>query len=172
MLGDVLAMLRSEGADAAAAALGPAVLVGKLPGEDSAWAFRTLRLNPMALMVEPPPRLVREGLMLDMLVWPLRKKGDSRTFRDQVLVGRANANDVILPHPSVSKLHARVRFADGKVFVEDADSANGVLVNGQPAGAGGLPLTDRSTLVLGSVSLRFLSTPALLDLLSSAAPRT
>jgi len=45
-------------------------------------------------------------------------------------IGRRAGNDWILADPHVSGRHARVRAVGGTFFLEDAESANGVLVNG------------------------------------------
>ena len=44
-------------------------------------------------------------------------------------VGRARHNDIALNEPSISKLHARIDYQDGRFFVEDAGSLHGVYVN-------------------------------------------
>ncbi len=44
-------------------------------------------------------------------------------------VGRARHNDIALNEPSISKLHARLDYQDGRYFVEDAGSLHGVYVN-------------------------------------------
>ena len=53
--------------------------------------------------------------------------------RATIRIGKASDNDFITPPDasSVSRHHARlVREADGRLFIEDADSANGTFVNG------------------------------------------
>jgi type VI secretion system FHA domain protein len=45
-------------------------------------------------------------------------------------IGRRAGNDWVLADPHVSGRHARVRSVGGTYFLEDAESANGVLVNG------------------------------------------
>jgi pSer/pThr/pTyr-binding forkhead associated (FHA) protein len=44
-------------------------------------------------------------------------------------VGRARHNDIALNEPSISKLHARIEYKDGRFFIEDAGSMHGVYVN-------------------------------------------
>jgi two-component system response regulator AtoC len=49
-----------------------------------------------------------------------------------VVVGRAAAADVTLPHASrLSRQHARFRLTEGKLWVEDLGSTNGTLVRGE-----------------------------------------
>lgn len=45
-------------------------------------------------------------------------------------IGRRDGNDWVLADPHVSSRHARVRSVGGTFFMEDAESANGVTVNG------------------------------------------
>jgi type VI secretion system FHA domain protein len=51
-------------------------------------------------------------------------------------IGRVAGNDWILADPHVSGRHARVRAMGGTFFLEDAESKNGVLVNGTMLHAG------------------------------------
>jgi len=51
-------------------------------------------------------------------------------------IGRRAGNDWVLADPHVSGRHARVRSVGGTFFLEDAESANGVLVNGTKLHAG------------------------------------
>ncbi|MEZ0314913.1 MAG: FHA domain-containing protein [Myxococcota bacterium] len=51
-------------------------------------------------------------------------------FPNFVSVGRANANDVVISHPSVSKFHAFFRNSDnGEFVIQDGGSKNGTMVN-------------------------------------------
>jgi pSer/pThr/pTyr-binding forkhead associated (FHA) protein len=50
---------------------------------------------------------------------------------DEVTLGRAAGNTVLLPERNVSRRHARIFTQGGALLVEDLHSANGVLLNGQ-----------------------------------------
>ncbi len=52
--------------------------------------------------------------------------------RGSTLIGRGDENDIILDDPLVSKRHARVHVGPGHIELLDMNSANGVLVQGQP----------------------------------------
>jgi len=52
--------------------------------------------------------------------------------QDEVLVGRDEAMDVQLPHPSVSLMHLRLFRRGAALYAEDLGSTNGVLVDGVP----------------------------------------
>lgn len=47
------------------------------------------------------------------------------------LIGRLDECDVVLPSTSVSREHARVFVKNGRCYIEDLGSANGVIVDGQ-----------------------------------------
>ncbi|MFC1610171.1 FHA domain-containing protein [Myxococcota bacterium] len=50
--------------------------------------------------------------------------------RDPVVLGRSHENDVVLPHKTVSRVHARFeKKDDGTLFVTDLGSRNGTCVN-------------------------------------------
>ena len=46
-------------------------------------------------------------------------------------IGRVEGNDIILPSNSVSRTHARIFVAQGRCYVDDLDSSNGVIVDGE-----------------------------------------
>jgi hypothetical protein len=70
---------------------------------------------------------------------------------DELLVGRHDACDVMVGHPSVSRKHARLSFRDGHWVLRDLDSTNGTRVNGRRVGRCRLEPGDR--LLLGSADL-------------------
>jgi tetratricopeptide (TPR) repeat protein len=51
--------------------------------------------------------------------------------RDEISIGRAPGNDLMLPNYSVSRHHATVRFRDGLFVVEDLGSKHGTTVGGK-----------------------------------------
>ncbi|HTU96928.1 MAG TPA: FHA domain-containing protein [Solirubrobacteraceae bacterium] len=70
---------------------------------------------------------------------------------DELLVGRHDACDVMVGHPSVSRRHARLSFRDGHWVLRDLDSTNGTRVNGKAVVRCRLEPGDR--LSLGSADL-------------------
>jgi ABC-type multidrug transport system ATPase subunit len=46
-------------------------------------------------------------------------------------IGRSSTNEIVLKDPTVSRLHARIYFEEGKFWVEDLQSANKTYVNGR-----------------------------------------
>lgn len=67
--------------------------------------------------------------------------------------GREPANTVLLAHPLVSRRHARLTLAgDGRFLVEDLESRNGTLANGEHV-AGSVVLAEPATVEIGPFTL-------------------
>lgn len=64
----------------------------------------------------------------------ITRQSDGRSFRlgGTTTVGRNPGNDLSLPDPLVSGLHARISFRRGVWSIDDLNSRNGTLVNGDP----------------------------------------
>jgi DNA-binding response OmpR family regulator len=71
-----------------------------------------------------------EMAMLLMVEGPSPGK---RTFIDQpeLIIGRDEHCEVVIPERQVSRQHARIRQERGKYILEDLDSKNGTFLNGQ-----------------------------------------
>lgn len=52
--------------------------------------------------------------------------------KDDILIGRETGCDIVLPHVSVSKRHARIYRERGQWYIADCGSTNGVIVNNRP----------------------------------------
>jgi len=77
-------------------------------------------------------------------------KSDRNTMANVVTLGRANSNDIVLPHGVISKLHAVFKKdpTTGQFSVTDAQSKYGTAVDGYPLPpAEAYPLTSKSTIV-------------------------
>jgi len=51
-------------------------------------------------------------------------------LRGDLSIGRTEGNDLVLNHPSVSRKHAKFESRDGRLWIVDLKSTNGVKVNG------------------------------------------
>jgi pSer/pThr/pTyr-binding forkhead associated (FHA) protein len=70
-----------------------------------------------------------------------------------LIIGRAEACDIVLSSALVSRQHARVRVSPEGVSIEDLGSRNGVLVNGIPIEEA-TQLTHGDTILLGDEQLK------------------
>ncbi|MEE1086123.1 MAG: FHA domain-containing protein [Schaedlerella sp.] len=51
--------------------------------------------------------------------------------KEVLRIGRGRENDIVLPHPGVSRMHCLIRRQNGKYVIYDQKTTNGVMVNGQ-----------------------------------------
>lgn len=72
----------------------------------------------------------------------------------EVLIGRVQGNDLLIPDPSVSARHARLRLSGGVWTVADLGSVNGTTVDGN-AVVRAQALAPGSEVAFGSVTLIF-----------------
>jgi len=105
------------------------VLIGHIPGEEDAWNYRTSAVKTISAAVSDTGEV---AALIDenQGAWPLKKAIAGQAFAHTILVGRATSTDICIPHTSVSKLHARLRLAADGIFVSDAGSSNGTMLNG------------------------------------------
>jgi len=88
------------------------------------------------------------------------EKSDRNPYADRISLGRAASCDMVVRHPSVSKLHAHFLRADPSGSsgwsVRDANSKNGVEVNKvRVRSTQGVPLRFGDTLKIGILEGRF-----------------
>jgi pSer/pThr/pTyr-binding forkhead associated (FHA) protein len=57
--------------------------------------------------------------------------GERRLDKAVLTVGRLPGNDVQVPSQRVSRLHAKIRWENGYWLIEDAESLNGLVYQGQ-----------------------------------------
>lgn len=72
----------------------------------------------------------------------------------EALIGRSPACKVVLNDEAVSRRHARISQTPDGFFIEDLDSANGVMVNGEEV-HGPHPLNENDVILIGSHKLTF-----------------
>ena len=82
--------------------------------------------------------------------------GTSRVFqivKDEVSLGRAPENDLVLTNFTISRLHAKIVKDRAGYRILDQSSRNGTQVNGEPVTAA--PLRDGDGILLGKFPIRF-----------------
>lgn len=65
------------------------------------------------------------------IVEPASHTGATYNLGNQITVGRAPTNGIILDDTYVSTVHARIFLTNGNYFVEDLESRNGSMLNGE-----------------------------------------
>jgi serine/threonine protein kinase len=97
--------------------------------------------------------------------------GPRRPLTDHVVlvIGRGEDCDLRLNDPSVSRVHARVTLLDGHIYLEDAGSRWGTLVNGIPTDSRELSPGDR--VEIGDTQLRLESDSPLVTTLAPVRRR-
>ncbi|HKV55854.1 MAG TPA: FHA domain-containing protein, partial [Candidatus Binataceae bacterium] len=77
-------------------------------------------------------------------------------LKEEVSIGRGEDNDIVIPHASVSRSHARLARRDGGFVLTDLNSTNGSYVNNRPI-QGSVAVNNGSELRLGDIRfvLRF-----------------
>ncbi len=72
--------------------------------------------------------------------------------RETFTIGRDPTNDLVIPHPTVSRFHVRIQRRDGAFVITDRNSSNGTYVNGKDIN-GDLALRAYDTIQIGPCSL-------------------
>src|SRR5688572_521114 len=75
---------------------------------------------------------------------------------DELTLGCADDNDLVLADERASRHHARIRRDDGGFAIDDLGSRHGTYVNGERLGAGGRLLEPGDSIEIGDQRLRFL----------------
>src|SRR5712691_9658320 len=57
--------------------------------------------------------------------------GDLQLDKPLITIGRLRSNDVQVPNQRVSRLHARIRNENNAWVIEDAESVNGIIYQGE-----------------------------------------
>ncbi len=81
----------------------------------------------------PVPQPVQSGAMQKARVFievDSKVVGERRLDKEVLTVGRLAGNDVQVPSQRVSRLHAKIRWENGAWVIEDADSLNGLVYQG------------------------------------------
>ncbi|HEX6495985.1 MAG TPA: adenylate/guanylate cyclase domain-containing protein [Acidobacteriaceae bacterium] len=85
---------------------------------------------------------------------PDGKRGMLELTKPLVSIGRNSANDLVLRDSSVSRYHAVLKCEEGRVFIADRNSTNGVIINGKRI-RDERQLRNNEVARLGSFELRY-----------------
>jgi len=160
--------LLTLGRDEFLASAAPAVLVRyRSPERDLTVTGTKIRTSDQDLgetMDEAPAGGRSSAEPTEMELYPLAKKPGA-SFPDRITIGRTPNNDVVITEPSVSRLHAYVREANGWV-VADAGSKNGSwLGTDELEPRREVALAPGAVIRFGDVELRFYRSSDLFELL-------
>lgn len=93
--------------------------------------------------------------MPDLIVkYPDRSPDTYPLGRLRITIGRSARNDLCIPDPFASRVHAEVRREGDGYVLQDLGSANGTLFNGEPAG-GSIPLAPGDRIQIGETEIVF-----------------
>ena len=112
-------------------------------------------------MVGPAKRLTPLPMFVVTTEGPLRGRV-LVVDDDELVLGRREGSDLLLPDPHVSRAHAVVRKSSGAVWLEDLGSTGGTVVNGEPV-TGSQALKHGDTVRFGTVDTRFEDRGSLMD---------
>ncbi len=91
-------------------------------------------------------------LLVNTEVFPIRRK--------TINIGRNLDNHVVIQEPTISRVHAQIRFEDDQFLIYDLNSTGGTYVNGKPVQK--CVLQSGDNIILASVPALFvLNTPQL-----------
>lgn len=84
-----------------------------------------------------------QGLVLRFVLGKYQGDQHPVVVGKEIVVGRASDVDMVLVEETMSRRHARFAWQDGRLFVEDLGSINGVFVNGEKIRHQNLKVGDR-----------------------------
>lgn len=114
---------------------------------DSPTVVTNIPFIPTQLAVTLPPTAVLIATMHDMETLRVHLTGQEQ------VIGRGEGVDIRINHPSVSRRHFKIFWADECYRVEDLGSSNGTTVNDEPVTT--RDLVDGDNVAAGGVTFRF-----------------
>ncbi len=137
----------------------------ELEEDDGRWSFTTQPGVKVDDVLQEIASDAGERMLAGRFLAKL-EKSDRNPWKGRISVGRAQNNDIVIRHPSVSKLHAHFA-ADSRLSqlgsspmtlrVMDVGSRNGTYLNGEPLQPDELRATGSGdTLLIGEVSCELL----------------
>lgn len=111
-------------------------LLAMLPSEEEDLDFHTAVANDAMAQAEALLSGDAEQILANKRLFRIEKT-PRNPWQSKITIGRASNNDLIIRHPSISKLHAYFQHdaaaPASRPKLVDAGSANGTVVNGRPA---------------------------------------
>ncbi|MBF0108510.1 MAG: FHA domain-containing protein [Magnetococcales bacterium] len=102
----------------------------------------------------PEPKQLK---MLERAIYPLVMPEIDGESCPAIRIGRAEANDIIMPEGSISNRHACIDIlGPGQYHLSDLDSTNGTFVDGKAIPARGIDLKDGQRVKMGRFEFMFL----------------
>lgn len=89
-----------------------------------------------------------------MIIDPPELAGHRFALGNEITLGRAHTNGIVLDDTYVSTVHARIFLTNGTYFIEDLASRNGSMINDRQLVAT-TPLTPGDRLQLGATAMEF-----------------
>jgi FHA domain len=132
-------------------------------GSTEAFGFLTSRIEKNGALANA----------LDPGLHIIRKREDGKNvFAMMITLGRAENNDIVIRHQSISKFHASFSEFDGKWQVRDANSRNGTFLGEkQLSSEEAVVLEDTNEIRFAGVQCRFLHGTNIKHLLAGEAQR-
>ncbi|HEX8139965.1 MAG TPA: SpoIIE family protein phosphatase [Pyrinomonadaceae bacterium] len=96
-----------------------------------------------------------------IIKYPDRSPDTFPLGRLRITIGRSARNDLCIPDPFASRVHAEVRKEGDEYFLQDLGSANGTLYNGSTA-SGSIPLSPGDRIQIGETEIVFEDKSALM----------
>src|SRR6476646_6774658 len=101
------------------------------------------------------PRYLESSKMSELIVkYPDRAPDHFPLGRLRITIGRSARNDLCIPDPFASRVHAEVRREGDEYVLQDLGSANGTLYNGATV-QGVIPLTGGGRIQIGETEIIF-----------------
>ena len=101
---------------------------------------------------------ISEGVLFVFVSQESENKWESFELdgKREIKIGRDSSCDIVLPHISISKLHAKIIVEQGRYYIVDNGSTNGVVVNNQRVNGKTL-LHEKDVIVITNSKLIFTS---------------
>ncbi|MBI5496868.1 MAG: FHA domain-containing protein [Deltaproteobacteria bacterium] len=163
MLNEMVPLARAMTGDSFCQRFTHPFMVGKEVIEEE-FNFRTVVARESTLQGKAPdgPLRIRDQ------VFPILKPGEALKDGTRIFLGRVASNDLVVPHPTVSKLHAYFVREKDRWWLVDVGSSNGTKLNGMRAPVRAkVSINDGDTLLFGRCAFTFMSARRLFERLTA-----